>query len=86
MYGAVTPVLINKWRPPTADKVWVGGKSLFKTNISGVPSLTSPAPSLLFFRAPFYFVKNPHKRSRTFLPSAPLLFITLHYLNAWNRL
>ena len=25
MYGAVTSVLIDKWRPPTADAVWVCG-------------------------------------------------------------
>ena len=36
-----------------------GRKSLFKTNLTGVPSLTSPPPSLLFFRAPFYFAPLP---------------------------
>ena len=33
--------------------------SLFKTNLTGVPSLTSPPPSLLFFRTPFYFAPLP---------------------------
>ena len=36
-----------------------GRKSLFKTNLTGVPSLTSPPPSLLFVRAPFYFTPLP---------------------------
>ena len=36
-----------------------GRKSLFKANLTGVPSLTSPPPSLLFFRAPFYFAPLP---------------------------
>ena len=36
-----------------------GRKSLVKTNLTGVPSLTSPPPSLLFFRAPFYFAPLP---------------------------
>ena len=30
MYGAVTLVLIDKWRPPTADAVWVGGWAYLK--------------------------------------------------------
>ena len=34
-------------------------RALFKTNLTGVPSLTSPPPSLLFFRAPFYFAPLP---------------------------
>ena len=33
--------------------------SLFKTNLTGVPSLTSPPPSLLFFRAPFTSHRSP---------------------------
>ena len=36
-----------------------GRKSLFKTNLTGVPSLTSTPPSLLLFRAPFYFALLP---------------------------
>ena len=36
-----------------------GRKSLFKTNVTAVPSLTSPPPSLLVFRAPFYFAPLP---------------------------
>ena len=36
-----------------------GRKSLFKTNLTGVPSLTSPPPSLLFFRAPFTSHRSP---------------------------
>ena len=33
--------------------------SLFKTNLTGVPSLTSPPPLLLFFRAPFTSHRYP---------------------------
>ena len=36
-----------------------GRKSLLKTNLTGVPSLTSPPPWLLFFQAPFYFAPLP---------------------------
>ena len=36
-----------------------GRMSLFETNLTGVPSLISPTPSLLFFRAPFFFAPLP---------------------------
>ena len=36
-----------------------GRKSIFKTSLTGVPSLTSPPPSLLFFRTLFYFAPLP---------------------------
>ena len=32
---------------------------LVKTNLTSIPSLASPPPSLLFFRAPFYFAPLP---------------------------
>ena len=47
---------------PTSTYSWYGlngRKSLFNTNLTGVPPLTSPPPSLLFFRAPFYFAPLP---------------------------
>ena len=54
MCGAVTPVLIDKWRPPTADAVWVGGWSNRR-------SLSHLSPSLDFiFLGSFLLHTAPH--------------------------
>ena len=46
---AVTPVLTDKWRPPTADAVWVGGRDYLKQILHAFPL----SPLLLLPR--FYF-------------------------------
>ena len=62
--------IINVWRCNTSldwqvktTYSWCGlsgRKSLFKTNLTGVPSPTSPHPSLLFFLPSFLLRNAPH--------------------------
>ena len=59
MYGAVTPVLIDKWIPPPADAVWVGGRVYLKQILQPFPLLLLLLPRFYFFHAPFYFALLP---------------------------
>ena len=49
MYGAVTSVLIDKWRPPTADAVRVGGWVYLKQIYQAFPLSPLPLPHFYFF-------------------------------------
>ena len=53
MYGAVTPVLIDKWGPPTADAVWVGGRVYWKQILQAFPLSPLLLPGFYFFRLLF---------------------------------
>ena len=60
MYGAVTPVLIDKWRPPTADEVWLGGRVYLKQILQAFPlSPLSPSLAFIFLRS-FLLRTAPH--------------------------
>ena len=45
MYRAVTPVLIDKWRPPTADAVWLGGRVYLKRQVQKSDRINSDRQS-----------------------------------------
>ena len=49
MYGAVTPVLIDKWRPPTADAVWVDGRVYLRQILQAFPFSPLLLPRFYFF-------------------------------------
>ena len=49
MYATVTPVLIDKWRPPTADAVWVGGRVYLKQILQAFPLSPLLLPRFYFF-------------------------------------
>ena len=59
MYGAVTPVLIDKWRPPTADAVWVGGRVYLKQILQAFPLSPLLLPSFYFFALLFTSQRSP---------------------------
>ena len=59
MYGAVTPVLIDKWRPPTADAVWVGGRVYLKQILQAFPLSPLPLPGFYFFTLLFSSHRSP---------------------------
>ena len=59
MYGAVTPVLIDKWRPPTADAVWVGGRVYLKQILQAFPLSPLLLPRFYFFELLFSSHRSP---------------------------
>ena len=59
MYGAVTPVLIDKWRPPTADEVWLGGRVYLKQILQAFPLSPLPLPRFYFFALLFTSRRSP---------------------------
>ena len=59
MYGAVTPVLIDKWRPPTADAAWVGEWVYLKQILQAFPLSPLPLPRFYFFALLFTLHRSP---------------------------
>ena len=59
MHRAVTPVLIDKWRPPTADAVWVGGRVFLKQIVQAFPLSPLLLPSFYFFVLFFTSHRSP---------------------------
>ena len=59
MYGAVTPVLIDKWRPPTADAAWVGEWVYLKQILQAFPLSPLPLPRFYFFALLFTSHRSP---------------------------
>ena len=59
MYGAVTPVLIDKWGPPTADAAWVGGRVYLKQILRAFPLSPLLLPGFYFFRLLFTSHRSP---------------------------
>ena len=59
MYAAVTPVLIDKWRPPTADAVCVGGRVYLKQILQAFPLSPLPLPRFYFFALLFTSHRSP---------------------------
>ena len=59
MYAAVTPVLIDKWRPPTADAVCVGGRVYLKQILQAFPLSPLLFPCFYFFALLFTSHRSP---------------------------
>ena len=59
MYGVVTPVLLDKWGPPTADAVWVGGRVYLKQILQAFPLSPLLLPRFYFFALLFTSHRSP---------------------------
>ena len=55
----MTPVLIDKWRSPTADAVWVGGRVYLKQILQAFPLSSLPLPRFYFFALLFTSHRSP---------------------------